>query len=70
MQEKLKTYKKKKNRNKEVPEFRIIFRVFDPELMNEVRAKAKRDNTTIAETIRILVTWGLEDEYLMLKEKI
>lgn len=44
----------------ERPEYRLMFRVFDADEMQEVRDFATAQRCTLAEAVRILVTWGLE----------
>lgn len=40
----------------------VMVRVKTDDMMAAIRAKAKRDKTSVAEAIRTLLTWGLEAE--------
>lgn len=46
----------------ERPEYRLMFRVFDAEEMAAIRSIAIAYRVSVAEAIRMLVTWGLESE--------
>ncbi len=47
------------------PEYCVMIRVLEKDMMTAIRTKAKRDNTSIAEAVRTLLTWGLEQEDLL-----
>lgn len=44
------------------PDYVILVRMREPEMMRSVRRKAERDEVSVAETIRTLIQWGLEAE--------
>ena len=47
------------------PEYCVMVRVLEKDMMTAIRTKAKRDNTSVAEAVRTLLTWGLEQEELL-----
>lgn len=50
----------RKNRDRETPEFCIMVRVLDPEMMTALRTKAVREKVSVAEVVRTYITWGQE----------
>jgi hypothetical protein len=53
---------RRKNRAREKPEYCIMVRVLDPEVMRALRASASRQKCSVAEIVRTYIAWGQEAE--------